>query len=72
MTAVVDVLALCVGPLPPQRPIVINGHDRPLTMVKYNFDGDLLFSCSKSKDGSVYVGVVDGCAAGGGGPGGQL
>ena len=42
-------------PVPPQRPIVINGHDRPLTMVKYNHDGDLLFSCSKSKDGSVCL-----------------
>ena len=36
-----------------QRPIVLNGHDRPITMVKYNHDGDLVFSCSKSKDGSV-------------------
>lgn len=29
------------------RPILLQGHTRPLTQLKYNHDGDLLFSCSK-------------------------
>ncbi|KAJ1604793.1 eukaryotic translation initiation factor 3-like protein [Cryptosporidium canis] len=33
------------------RPIVLQAHERPITFVTYNFDGDLVFSCGK--DGSV-------------------
>ena len=29
------------------RPIMVKGHERPLTMVKYNREGDLLFTCAK-------------------------
>lgn len=36
------------------RPIVLMGHERPLTQVKYNREGDLLFSCSKGSTASVW------------------
>ncbi|KAI3981336.1 hypothetical protein MKX01_004600 [Papaver californicum] len=29
------------------RPILMKGHERPLTFLKYNREGDLLFSCAK-------------------------
>jgi len=29
------------------RPILLQGHERPLTQIKFNSEGDLLFSCSK-------------------------
>jgi len=29
------------------RPLIIQGHERPLTMVKYNREGDLLFTAAK-------------------------
>ena len=29
------------------KAIKLTGHERPLTQVKYNKEGDLLFSCSK-------------------------
>ncbi|KAJ7180750.1 WD40-repeat-containing domain protein [Mycena filopes] len=29
------------------RPILLQGHERPLTQIKFNTAGDLLFSCSK-------------------------
>lgn len=32
---------------------VLRGHERPVRMVKYNHDGDLLFSCSD--DGYIAV-----------------
>jgi len=35
------------------KPILLKGHDRPISDVKFNFDGDLIFSASK--DGSVQV-----------------
>ena len=30
-----------------QHPYLLKGHSRSLTFVKYNRDGDLIFSCSK-------------------------
>ncbi|EOD09058.1 hypothetical protein EMIHUDRAFT_438175 [Emiliania huxleyi CCMP1516] len=36
------------------RPIMIKGHERALTMIKYNRDGDLIFSCSKDHVPSVW------------------
>jgi len=30
-----------------QRPILLQGHERSLTQIKFNKEGDLLFSCSK-------------------------
>ncbi len=34
--------------------IILKGHTRPLTQVKYNHDGDLLFSCSKDNVPTVW------------------
>lgn len=49
------------------RPIVLRGHERPLTQVKYNADGDLIFTCSKDNSASVWfsangerLGTLDG------------
>ncbi|KAE9603312.1 putative transcription factor WD40-like family [Lupinus albus] len=36
------------------RPILMKGHERPLTFLKYNIDGDLLFSCSKDHNPTVW------------------
>ncbi|KAL8151639.1 hypothetical protein V2J09_021447 [Rumex salicifolius] len=36
------------------RPILMKGHERPLTFLKYNFDGDLLFSCAKDHNPTVW------------------
>lgn len=30
-----------------QRPILLQGHERSLNQIKFNREGDLLFSCSK-------------------------
>lgn len=37
-----------------QRPILLKGHTRPLTMVKYNREGDLLFTCAKDNKPNVW------------------
>ena len=37
-----------------QRPYLLQGHERPITVVKYNYDGDLLFSASKDQVPSVW------------------
>jgi len=49
------------------RPLLLQGHERPLTQIKYNRDGDLLFSCSKDKticvwyaDNGERLGTYDG------------
>ena len=34
-------------PPPPQRPILLQGHERSITQIKYNREGDLLFSVAK-------------------------
>lgn len=36
------------------KPILMKGHERPLTFLKYNRDGDLLFSCAKDQDPTVW------------------
>jgi translation initiation factor 3 subunit I len=36
------------------RPILLSGHERALTQVKYNIDGDLIFSVSKDKQICVW------------------
>ena len=36
------------------RPIMVKGHERPLTMVKYNREGDLLFTCAKDHTPCVF------------------
>ncbi|KAL3641507.1 Eukaryotic translation initiation factor 3 subunit I [Castilleja foliolosa] len=36
------------------RPILMKGHERPLTFLMYNREGDLLFSCAKDHDPAVW------------------
>lgn len=36
------------------RPILLQGHTRSLTQIKYNREGDLLFSVSKDKVANVW------------------
>ncbi|XP_054790793.1 uncharacterized protein LOC129296227 isoform X2 [Prosopis cineraria] len=36
------------------RPILMKGHERPLTFLKYNRDGDMLFSCAKDHNPTVW------------------
>jgi translation initiation factor 3 subunit I len=36
------------------RPLIIHGHKRPLTQVKFNLDGDLLFTSSKDAQLCVW------------------
>jgi len=36
------------------RPIILKGHERSITNVKYNREGDLLFSCSKANFPCVW------------------
>jgi hypothetical protein len=38
------------------RPILLSGHERALTQVKYNSDGDIIFTVSKDH-------VIVGCPA---------
>lgn len=37
-----------------QRPFLLQGHERPITTIQYNYDGDLLFSASKDQVPSVW------------------
>jgi translation initiation factor 3 subunit I len=37
-----------------QRPYLLQGHERPITTIQYNYDGDLLFSASKDLVPSVW------------------
>ena len=37
-----------------QQPILLKGHDRSITQVKYNLDGDLLFTCAKDNNPTVW------------------
>jgi translation initiation factor 3 subunit I len=50
-----------------QRPILLKGHERSITHIKYNNDGDLLFSSSKHNFPCVWnaqtgerIGTYDG------------
>eukprot|EP00898_Chlorokybus_atmophyticus_P006720 jgi/Chlat1/7049/Chrsp56S06718 len=36
------------------RPILCKGHERPLTFVKYNREGDLVFSCAKDHNPTAW------------------
>ena len=38
----------------PQRPWLLKGHERSITFLKYNHEGDLLFSCSKDNRVCVW------------------
>lgn len=37
------------------RPLILKGHTRPLTLVKYNAEGDLLFSCAKDDTPTAWL-----------------
>lgn len=37
-----------------QRPILLKGHERPITHLKYNRESDLLFTCSKDSKPNVW------------------
>lgn len=37
-----------------QRPYLLQGHERPITSIQFNYDGDLLFSASKDHVPSVW------------------
>lgn len=36
------------------RPILLHGHSRPLTQLKFNREGDLLFTAAKDKSPNVW------------------
>ncbi|KAL6507025.1 Eukaryotic translation initiation factor 3 subunit I [Orobanche hederae] len=36
------------------RPLLLKGHDRSITCVKYNREGDLLFTCAKDSNPTVW------------------
>jgi len=38
----------------PFKPILLKGHERPITKLRYNREGDLLFSCSKDLKPTVW------------------
>ena len=40
-----------------QKPIALQGHERAITQIKYNTDGDLLFSCAKDNTPNVWYSV---------------
>ncbi|VEL11576.1 unnamed protein product [Protopolystoma xenopodis] len=36
------------------KPIVLHGHERPITKIKYNRDCDLIFTCAKNSEANVW------------------
>ncbi|EEC12497.1 serine/threonine kinase receptor-associated protein, putative, partial [Ixodes scapularis] len=36
------------------KPLMLHGHERAITQIKYNREGDLLFSCAKDHTPNVY------------------
>nr|AAW25353.1 SJCHGC02832 protein [Schistosoma japonicum] len=36
------------------RPIILNGHERPITRITYNYDGDLIFTAAKNQSVCVW------------------
>lgn len=39
------------------RPLMLHGHERAITQIKYNREGDLLFSCSKDPVPNVWYSI---------------
>lgn len=37
-----------------QKPLILQGHERSITQIKYNREGDLLFSASKDHKPNVW------------------
>ena len=42
---------------PKMKPLMMHGHERSITQIKYNLDGDLLFSCAKDHHPNVWYSV---------------
>lgn len=40
-----------------KRPILLQGHERAITQIKYNREGDLLFSAAKDKKPNVWFSI---------------
>ena len=40
-----------------QKPLMLHGHERSITQIKYNREGDLLFSCAKDPQPNVWYGL---------------
>ena len=40
-----------------QKPLMLQGHERSITQIKYNREGDLLFSVGKDKTPNVWYTV---------------
>ena len=40
-----------------QKPIMLQGHERSITQIKYNLEGDLIFTASKDKIPNVWFSV---------------
>ncbi|KAI5700924.1 hypothetical protein M8J76_014457 [Diaphorina citri] len=39
------------------KPLILQGHERSITQIKYNREGDLLISCAKDSDANVWYSV---------------
>jgi len=39
------------------KPLMMHGHERSITQIKYNTDGDLLFSCAKDHHPNVWYSI---------------
>lgn len=40
-----------------QKPLVLHGHERSITQIKYNREGDLIFSCGKDQKPNLWFSV---------------
>ena len=40
-----------------QKPLMLHGHERAITQIKYNLEGDLLFSCGKDPQPNVWYSI---------------
>lgn len=39
------------------KPLMLHGHERAITQIKYNIEGDLLFSCAKDPQPNVWYSI---------------
>lgn len=39
------------------KPILLRGHEKPISVVKFNFDGDLLFTGAKEKRVNLWYSI---------------
>ena len=40
-----------------QKPLLLQGHERSITRIKYSREGDLLFSCAKDRRPNVWYSI---------------